>query len=181
MVRSSLLRVLVLRFFGVLVFAGAGLVAIRLVAYGVGSPPGWLSSGFGSFSAWVSPPSAGGVDILVGAGLVLLAVLAALTMVPRRSQDPPKVQQSPNGSTWVETDSVAEVLQRTLRSEVGPTIDVRARHGRLQIVTPFAASTPFEIPDRAGTAVRRELEVLGLADTVQFEIVAGSETKRRVR
>src|SRR5665647_2371993 len=82
MVRSSLLRVLVLRFFGVLVFAGAGLVAIRLVAYGVGSPPGWLSSGFSSFSVWVSTPSAGGVDILVGAGLLLLAALAALTMVP---------------------------------------------------------------------------------------------------
>ena len=181
MIRSSLPRALVLRFFGVLVFAGFGLVAIRLVAYGVGSPPGWLSSGFSSFSAWVFTPSAGGVDILVGAGLVVLAVLAALIMVPRRSHDLLEVQQGPNGTTWVDTDSVAEVLQRTLRSEVGPTIDVRARRGRLQIVTPFAPSAPFEIADRANAAVRRELEVLGLADTVPFEIVAGSETKRRVR
>jgi hypothetical protein len=180
-IRSSLPRALVLRFFGLLVFAGVGLVAIRLVAFGVGSPPGWLSSGLSSFSAWVSTSSAGGVDILVGAGLVVLAALAALIMVPRRSQDLPTVQQGPDGSTWVDTDSVAEMLQCTLRSEVGPTIDVRARRGHLQIVTPFAPSAPFEIADRASAAVRQELEALGLADTVPFEIVAGSETKRRVR
>lgn len=181
MIRSPLLRALVLRFFGVLVFVGVGLVALGLVAYGVGYPPGWLSSGFGSFSAWVSTPSAGGVDILVGVGLVILAALAALIMVPRGSHDLPKVQQGPNGSTWVDTDSVAEALQRTLRDEVGPTIDVRARRGRLRIVTPFAPSAPFEIADRVGAALRRELEALGLADTVTFEIVVSSETKWRVR
>jgi hypothetical protein len=40
--------------------------------------------------------------MLIGVGLVVLAILSALVMLPRRSAGLHRVQQSKDGTTWVD-------------------------------------------------------------------------------
>jgi hypothetical protein len=181
MIGSPLLRAVVLRLFGVLVFALVAFVAVSLLIYGVSGPQDWLVNAMQSFSAWVSAPLSEGVAMLVGIGIVLLAILLALLMVPRRPRNLRTLRKLGTGTTWVDLTSVAAALELALRARVDSTIRVDARRGRLRVVAPFAPQRPFEVVDRAGADARRQLETLGLAETVSYEITTGRETKRRVQ
>jgi hypothetical protein len=174
------LRELVLRLFGLLIFAVAALAAAGLVMYGVVGPQDWFVNAADSFATWVSGPLSSGTAVLAGVGLLVLAALLALVMFPRRPRALPVIRDGESGTTFLDLVSVAEAVEYRLRLEVDPTIGVEIKGGRLRVVTPFAPRRPFELVDQAGVSVKQQLETLGLADRVEYEVTTGRETNRRV-
>jgi hypothetical protein len=175
------LRALILRVFGLLVFAAVALAAAGLVMYGVVGPQAWFVNASDSFATWESAPLSSGTAVLVGIGLLVLAAVLALIMWPRRSKSLPVLRDEPTGTTLLDLVSVAEAIEYRLRQEVDPTIGVETKSGRLKVVTPFAPSRPFALVDQTGVSVKQQLEGLGLAESVQYEVTTGRETKRRVQ
>jgi hypothetical protein len=102
-------------------------------------------------------------------------------MLPSRPRSLRVLRKLGSGTTWVDLTSVAAAIEVELRARVDSTIRVDTRRGRLRVVVPFAPHRPFELVDRAGAAARRQLETLGLAEKVSYEITTGRETKRRVQ
>jgi hypothetical protein len=175
------LRGLILRLFGLLIFAVAALAAAGLVMYGVVGPQSWFVDAAESFATWVSAPLSSGTAVLVGVGLLVLAAFLAVVMVPRRPKTLPVLRDEQSGTTLLDLASVAEAVEFKLRLEVDSTIGVEAKSGHLKVVTPFAPSRPFALVDQAGVSVRQQLETLGLGDRVDYEVTTGRETKRRVQ
>ena len=175
------LRGLVLRLFGLLIFAVAAVAAVGLVMYGVVGPQDWFVNAAESFATWVSVPLSSGTAVLVGVGLLVLAAFLAVVMVPRRPKTLPVIRDEKTGTTLLDLVSVADAIESKLRLEVDPTIGVEAKGRHLRVVTPFAPRRPFELVDQAGASVRRQLEQLGLVETVGYEVTTGRETKRRVQ
>jgi hypothetical protein len=175
------LRGLFLRLFGLLIFAVAALAAAGLIMYGVVGPQDWFVNAAESFAVWVSAPLSSGTAVLVGVGLLVLAALLAVVMVPRRPRTLPVLRAGESGTTSLDLVSVAEAVEYRLRQEVDPTIGVEVKGSRLRVVTPFAPRRPFELVDQAGVSVKQQLAGLGLADTIEYEITTGRETKRRVQ
>ena len=177
MIDAPVLRVVLLRLFGLLVGAALALVAVALVAYGIDYPLGWLSNGLTSFATWVTTDLSSGLAVLVGVGLLVLALLAALVMVPRRPTSLHRVEQTKTGTTWVDLSSVARTLEQSLRGDIDRTIGVRAHRDRLRIMTPADPQAPFAVADAVSQATRRELETMGLSE-VEYEVTLGSETQQ---
>jgi hypothetical protein len=179
---EPVLRVLILRLFGLVVGVALALVAIGLVAYGIDHPLGWLRNGLTSFATWVSTDPSLGVAVLVGVGLVVLAILAALVMVPSRPPGLHRLEQTKTGTTWVDLSSVAGILERSLRDDVDSKIGVRAQKSRLRIVTPARPEAPFAVADRVGDTAQRELGIMGLSN-VEYVVTVGPEapTKKQPR
>jgi hypothetical protein len=175
------LRALVLRVFGLLIFAVAALAAFGLVSYGVAGPQSWFVNAAESFAGWVSAPLSSGTAVLVGVGLLVLAAFLAVVMVPRRPRTLPVLREDESGTTLLDLVSVAEAIEFRLRSEVDSAIGVEVKGGHLRVVTPFFPGRPFELVDEAGTSVKQQLAGLGLADSIEYEVTTGRETKRRVR
>jgi hypothetical protein len=175
------LRALVLRVFGLLVFALAALGAFGLVAYGVAGSPSWFVDAAESFATWVSAPLSSGTAVLVGVGLLVLSAVLAVVMVPRRPPTLPALREEPTGTTLLDLVSVAEAIEFRLRAEVDAAIGVEVKGSHLRVITPFFPGRPFEVVDEAGTSVKQQLAGLGLADRVDYEVTTGRETKRRVR
>jgi hypothetical protein len=175
------LRGLFLGLFGLLVFVAVALAAAGLVMYGVVGPQDWFVNAADSFATWVSAPLSSGTAVLAGIGILVLAALLAVVMVPRRPRTLPVLRDEQSGTTLLDLVSVAQAIEFRLRLEVDPTIGVEARSGHLRVVTPFAPGRPFALVDQAGISVRQQLESLGLADRVQYEVTTGRETRRRVQ
>ena len=169
-----------MRLFGLLIFAVAGLAAAGLVTYGIAGYQDWFVRGSSSFGDWASGSLSSGTAVLVGVGLFVLSVLIAPFMVPRRPASLRVLRQEKDAVTLLDLPSVAEAVESRLRREVDPTIGVMVKNGRLRVVTSFSPSRPFEIVDRAGDSTKSQLEGLGLADKVQYEVTTSRETKRRV-
>ena len=178
MIDAPVLRVVLLRCFGLATGLALALVAIGLVAYGVDRPPVWLTNGLASFARWVSLGTVPGVAVLAGAGLVGLVVVTGLVMLPHRPAGLHRLERSQAGTTWVDISSVARTLERSLRDEVDGTIGVRARKDRLEIVSPARPEAPFAIADLVGEAADRELGALGLSN-VEYGLALGSERQRQ--
>jgi len=178
---STPLRAIVLRLFGLLVFALAALGAVSLVASAVAGTQSRLSDGALSFSTWVSAPLLDWAAVLVGVGLVVLAALFAVTMIPHRPSTLSVMRSGLGGKTLLDLPSVAQAIETGLRASVGTKITVGVRRGRLRVVTPFAQSRPFDVIDQTGTSVKQQLERLGLEGIVHYEVTTGRETKRRVQ
>jgi hypothetical protein len=174
---APVLRVVLLRLFGLLVGAALALVAIALVAFGVSHPLGWLKNGLTSFATWVTTGLSPGLAMLVGVGLLVLAVLAALVMVPRRPAGLHRVDKTNTGTTWVDLSSVARTLEQSLRSDVDRKIGVRAHRDRLRIMTPADPQAPFAVADAVSQTTQRELETMGLSE-VEYVVTLGSETQQ---
>jgi hypothetical protein len=175
------LRALSLRLLGLLVVVVAALAATGVVLYGVAGHQDWFVNAAESLAVWVSAPLSGGIAMLVGVGLVVLAALIAVVMVPRRRRTLPILRSGRDGTTSLDLASVAKAAEHWLRQEVDPTIGVEVKGDRLLVVTPFAPSQPFELVDRAGVSLKSQLEGLGLADTVKYEITTARENRRRVQ
>ena len=175
------LRALSSRLLGLLVVLVVALAATGLVTYGVAGPQDWFVNAAESLAEWVSAPLSGGAAVLVGVGLVVLAALLAVVMVPRRPRTLPILRSGPDGTTSLNLASVAKAAEHRLRHEVDPTIGVEVKGDRLLVVTPFAPNQPFELVDRAGVSVKSQLEGLGLTDTVKYEITTAREHRRRVQ
>jgi hypothetical protein len=181
MLAAPWLRALVLRLFGLLAFILAALAAISLLVYGIVGSPSWVTSAASAFADWVSAPLTDWVAVLVGIGLVILAAVFALLMVPRRPSMLWVIHKGQGGRTLLDVPSVAQALQAELQVEINPNIVVKVKRGRLRVVTPFAASRPFELVDEAGKNVRQHLQKLGLESFVPYEVTTGRETRRRVQ
>jgi hypothetical protein len=178
---SPQLRALVLRLFGLLVFALVALGAAGFVAFAVAGADSPLAAGAESFSTWVDGPLLDWAAVLVGVGLVLLSAVFAVIMVPHRPSTLQVVWSGTRGRTMVDLPSVAQALETHLRARVDPKITVGVKRRCLRVVTPYAPSRPFDLVDRAGISVREQLQKLGLADVVRYEVATGRETKRRVQ
>ncbi len=109
------LRALVLRVFGLLVFAVAALAAFGLVTYGVAGSQSWFVDAAESFATWVSAPLSSGTAVLVGVGLLVLAAFLAVVMVPRRPRTLPIIREGESGTTLLDLVSVAEAVEHRLR------------------------------------------------------------------
>lgn len=178
---SPPLRALVLRLFGLLVFVLAALGAAGLVARAVAGPESPFNDSASSFSAWVTASFADWAAILVGVALVLLAGVFVLIMIPRRPSGLQVMRSGSDGNTTLDLSSVARAVETDLRANVDNKITVGVGGGRLKVETPFSPDRPLDLVDSATTSIKRQLEELGLANLVRYEIMAGSETKRRVQ
>ena len=175
------LRGLVLRLFGLLIFAVAALAAVGLVMYGVVGPQeDWFVNAAESFATWVSAPLSSGTAVLVGAGLLVLAAFLAVVMVPRRPRTLPVIRDEKTGTTLLDVVSVAEAIEYRLRLEVDPTIGVEAKGRHLRVVTPSlrADHSNWSIKQAPASGGNSSS---GLAETVKYQITTGRETKRRVQ
>jgi hypothetical protein len=175
---APVVRVLVPRVLGLGVAVALGLVAVALVAYGVGRPVTWLTTGLVSFADWVSTAPSPGVAVLAGVGLVLLALLAALVMVRRRRSGLLRLEKTRAGTTWIDVRSVAQVLEGVLRRDVERGVRVGARGDRLSIVTPASREAPLALADAATEAGQSELAVLGLSQ-IRYQVAVGPEAPPR--
>lgn len=180
---SPLLRALVLRLFGLLVFALVGLGAASLMASAIAGSESPLIDGAVSFSGWVSGSLPEWVAILVGVGLVILAGVLFVIMLPWGPSTRTRfvMRTGSGGKTMLDLSSVAQAVQTDLNNSVDNKITVGVRRGRLRVVTPFAPDRPFDLVDQAGTSVKQKLKGLGLEEIVRYEVTTGSETKRRVQ
>jgi len=178
MIDAPALRVVLLRCFGLAVGVALAVVAVGLLAYGIERPLAWLTNGLASLATWVSSDLSPGAAMLIGFGLVVLAILSALVMLPRRSAGLHRVQQSKDGTTWVDISSVARTLERSLRNDVDSKIGVRAQKDHLSIVAPARSEAPFSVADAASDIAQRELATMGLSG-VAYVVTIGSESRSR--
>ena len=178
---SPALRALVLRLFGLLVFALAALGAVSLVADAVAGPQSLFSDGAIAFSKWVSSSVSDWAAVLVGVGLVVLALIFVVIMIPYRPSGLPVMRTGADGKTMLDLSSVAQAVETSLRAGVDNKITVGVTRGRLRIVTPFVPSRPLDLVDSASTSVKQQLQKLGLENLVRYDVTAGRETKRRVQ
>lgn len=177
---APVLRVVLLRCFGLAVGITLAAVAVGLVAYGIDQPLTWLTNGLTSIASWLTSDWAPGASMLLGGGLVALAILSALVMLPRRPAGLHRVDRTTNGTTWVDIPSVARTLERSLQDRVDSKIGVRAHRDRLKIVSPAPPEDPFAVADAVSDTARRELAALGLSD-VEYVITMNPESRRQPR
>jgi len=129
--------------------------------------------------AGATPARAAAVVRPADAGQV--AAVLAVIMVPYRSSGLPVLQTGPEGKTMLDLSSIAREIQTSLRASVDTDITVRVKKGTLKVLTTSDPSRPYDLVDRAGTAVKERLQRLGLESSVPYTVTAGREPERRVQ
>ena len=119
--------------------------------------------------------------MLLGAALISVAAITAVVVVRPERTKLIRLGKEPFGKAYLEPQSLARSVQRSLRESVHPQIAVTAKGSRLTATAPYRSSTdPLELVDEVAAQMPVELESRGLP-SLKYRVGVGRPTKRRVR
>ncbi len=173
-------RTLLLRFFGFVTTLAVGIAAVALITFGVDRSIRWLNTALSNVASWAVRTPEEGAAILGGLALVIVAALCIPVAIQWKGRRLLRLDSAAAGATSIDLDSVADVLKRTVTSEVDSHIEVRHRRGRIMVTTPTSPDDTYKIADETSQAIDRRLEGLGLSE-VAYSVATGRKQARRAR